>query len=134
MVLADPLSPSPALAYLKRAVTYAEKSEHGIYRLGAIIVRNGNVISFGWNKNRTHPKAKNYTRKIHAELAALISDYRNFYGNALYYGDMYVVRVTNGGKMATSKPCKDCWILLKEAGLKSVTYIDEQGRIVTEKL
>jgi len=36
--------------------------------------------------------------------------------------------------MATSKPCKDCMILIKEAGLSSVTYIDTQGKICRTNL
>jgi deoxycytidylate deaminase len=129
MVLAEPTSPSSALTYLFRAADQACRSEHGIYRMGAIVCDGHKVVSFGWNKNKTHPRAKNYTRKIHAELAALIGER----WHSLVGCDMYVVRITNGGKFATSKPCKDCMILIKEAGIKSVTFIDEGGKICSLK-
>lgn len=127
MVLVDTLiAPASALTYLKRAAFIAQASEHGIYKMGAVAVRHGNVVAIGWNKNRTHPRAKNFTRKIHAELAAII-------GHNVDASDMYVVRITKGGKMATSKPCRDCEVLLKEAGLKSVTYISEGGLVCSTK-
>ncbi len=97
--------------------------------MGAVIIKNGKPIAAGFNKNRTHPRAKNYTRKIHAELDALIG-----YRLPAEKADIFVVRITNGGTMATSKPCRDCWILLKEAGLKTATYIDGNGVICREKL
>jgi tRNA(Arg) A34 adenosine deaminase TadA len=129
-VLSEPLGRNPASTYLKAAAVYARQSEHGIYKMGAVIVGKHWFV-FGFNKNRTHPKAKNYTRKIHAELAAILQAARTW---GTWDTDMYVVRITNSGAMATSKPCKDCWILLKEAGIRSVTFIDKDGKICTEKL
>lgn len=116
--------------YFKWARNCAGHSEHGIYKMGAIIIRSGQIIAVGWNKNKSHPKAKNYTTKIHAELDALIMPRIE----DVFDAHMYVVRLTNGGALATSKPCKDCMILIQEAGLASVTYIDDQGQIKTEKL
>ena len=130
MILADHQTQTPALTYLKIAARHAMHSEHGIYRMGAIVIRKGRIIAYGFNKNRTHPRALNFTRKIHAELAALIMADRG----DTYNSDMYIVRITNGGRLATSKPCRDCEILLKEAGIKSVTYIDKEGLICTQKL
>lgn len=115
---------------LKWAANVARNSEHGIYKMGAIIIYSGQMIALGWNKNKSHPKAMNYTRKIHAELSALVG----FRDGDLAGGDMYVVRVTNGGAMATSRPCKYCMVLISEAQLASVTYIDEQGKVITEEL
>ena len=118
---------------LSRASLHARQSDHGLHKMGAIVIRGGgvNVVAQGFNKNRTHPRSKTYNRTIHAELDAILSVYprENIYG-----GDMYVVRVTKAGNFGTSKPCKDCWILLKEAGIKTVTYIDEEGKIKTQKV
>lgn len=116
--------------YLKSASDVALNSEHGIYKMGAILVNNGNIVAIGWNKNKSHPKAKNYTRTIHAELDALIG---SRYGE-IFDTDMYVARITKGGALATSKPCKDCMVLIKEAGISSVTFIDDQGHVRIEKL
>lgn len=116
--------------WFRWALEAAKDSEHGIYRMGAVIVNNGKLVAIGHNKNKTHPDAKNYTTKIHAELDALIG----WRTRNVVDGHMHVVRLTNGGSLATSKPCKHCMILIKEAGLNSVTYIDEHGMIVTDKV
>ena len=130
MILAETQISTPALTYLRLAARHAMHSEHGIYRMGAIVVRKGRIIAYGFNKNRTHPRALNFTRKIHAELAALIMADRG----DTYNSDMYIVRITNGGKLATSKPCMSCEILIREAGIKNVTYIDTEGLICSQKL
>jgi deoxycytidylate deaminase len=125
------LNPSQEVPqYLDWAGKYATRSEHGIYKVGAVIVYKGKFLAGGWNKNKTHPRAKNYTTKIHAELAALIAHRHE----SLIFADMYVARRTNGGALATSKPCRDCMVLIREAGLKSVTFISENGIIITERL
>lgn len=118
--------------WFRWALAAAKQSEHGIYKMGAVIVNNGKLVAIGHNKNKTHPDAKNYTTKIHAELDALIG--WRIPNRSTFEGNMYVVRLTNGGAMATSKPCKDCMVLIKEADLSSVTYIDEYGMIKTDKL
>lgn len=125
--------PNQPFSYgLTLAAEYAKRSEHSMYKMGAVIMRRHLITAYGWNKNKTHPRAKNYTRKIHAELAALIasrlSETREIRSD-LKNSDMYVARLTNGGFLATSKPCDDCMVLIQEVGIKSVTYIDEGGRV-----
>lgn len=128
MVLAHPTSPHPALTYLKKAAFVARASLHPVHKMGAVVVKNGNTLGIGWNKNKTHPRSKNREYPtIHAELAALIR------AGFAQEADMYVVRVTKGGSMGTSKPCRFCFELLREAKVKSVTFIDEKGEIVCTK-
>ncbi len=131
-ILAEPLSRSLTSAYLRWAAAYAARSDLYMHKMGAVIVQGGRFVAGGFNKKRSHPQSKSYSHFIHAELDALIS-YRN--GESSILGmDMYVMRITRGGSMATSKPCRECWILLKEAGLRSVTYIDVAGKIIMERL
>lgn len=127
MILNIAVKPSK---FLNWAAGASYNSEHGIYKMGAVIVSKGKIIGVGWNKNKSHPKALNFTRKIHAELAALVG----FRNGDLLGAHMYVVRTTNGGAMATSKPCKYCMILIQESGIEAVTFIDDQGQVVTDKL
>jgi deoxycytidylate deaminase len=131
MVLVKTPSNSPALRYLQMAANVSRSSDHTLHKMGAVIVRGGNVISVGCNKNRTHPMSKNYYRTIHAELDAMIAA---GFVHGTYDGKMYVVRMTKGGAMATSKPCKDCWVLLKQAGILKVTFINGKGEIVSERV
>lgn len=117
---------------LKWAERFAERSDHPLHKMGAVVVRNGNLIGAGCNKNHSHPRSKSYENMIHAELAAILNAGQIW--GTIPNGDLYVVRVTKGRSLATSKPCNDCMDLIKEAGIDSVTYIDEKGEVKTEEL
>jgi deoxycytidylate deaminase len=133
-VLAEPLPRSSTSNYLRWAAAYAAQSDLYMHKMGAVIVRNGNLYAGGWNKKRSHPQSKSYMHFIHAELAAIINSANQIGTLTGSNADMYVMRITRGGAMATSKPCKECWVLLKEAGLRSVTFIDVAGKIIQERL
>lgn len=107
----------------------AFRSDHPIHKVGAALVWGSNLIVDGHNKNRSHPRSP-HKFCIHAEVDVLIRNI-TWPGNRT---TMYVVRITKGGQWATSKPCERCWMMMKEYGVDSVTYIDEKGEIKTEKL
>jgi deoxycytidylate deaminase len=110
------------------ARTYALKSHHKLHRMGAVLVANGNLHTGGFNKNHSHPRSPN-EHCIHAEVDALIrprAPLKNY--------DMFIIRLTRGGQVGTSKPCKDCMELIREADIDSITYIDENGAIKQEDL
>jgi deoxycytidylate deaminase len=113
------------------AAQIAVRSDHSLHKMGAVISRRGLVLGCGWNQNKTHPRSKNYYHTIHAELSAILRTAKRY---SLMDSTMHIVRVTKGGKLATSKPCDECEILLREAGLKSVTFIGEDGLIWTKIL
>jgi deoxycytidylate deaminase len=118
--------------YFRWAKNAATHSDHNVHKMGAVIIDAGRCVTHGHNKNRTHPRSKSEF-SIHAELDALLGE-RWESDVSFFRMDMYVVRITKGGKLATSKPCEDCMVLIKEAGLKSVTYINEEGEIIVERL
>lgn len=130
-VLQRPLGRNPASRYLRRAERAAMFSTHPVHKMGAVIIRNGNLIGGGWNKNHSHPRSRSYAHTIHAELAAIIMA---GWWHGTLDADLYVVRITKAGSMATSKPCSDCMDLIRDAGIKSVTYISETGEVETERL
>lgn len=91
-------------------------------RVGAAVVKNGRVLSVGYNRtgyaSRT-PKA--WSR--HAELSAIIQagDVRG--------ATVYVYRSYLNGSPGMAKPCETCSILLKEAGIKRVVYSTPTGAV-----
>lgn len=113
---------------LELALRFAATSDHPLHKLGAVLIKNGNLIGYGVNKNRTHPRSP-HIFCIHAEVDALIK-YR-FEVESIH---MFVIRMTRGGSVGTSKPCAKCMVLIREAGIESVTYIDENGRVKKEEL
>lgn len=56
--------------YIQRAIDVASTSEYR-WRLGAVIVTNGNVLSWGVNKYRNEPHINHLHATVHAEVAAL---------------------------------------------------------------
>ena len=115
---------------IRWATGYAALSEHPVHRVGAILVAGGRLHCGGFNKNRSHPQSP-HEFCIHAEVDVLLRDrypMENGY-------EMYIVRLTKGNAMGTSKPCPKCRIYIKEANcVKSITYIDEKGEVKTEEL
>lgn len=106
--------------YLKKAYEVAKSSECN-QRHGAVVVKNGNVLSFATNKNRNRvdileeDQVKAHA-SVHAEVAAL-SRVANPRGCTVY-----VSRALNSGGPGLSKPCQRCERYLKAAGVKRVVW------------
>lgn len=100
-----------------KAITLTENSEHPLQRHGAVIVRNGRILSYGWNKMKTHPKSLHPYKAVHAEMDALFKAKGNCEGATLY-----VARLTNTGVLMNSQPCPYCMATMIAAGIKRVFY------------
>lgn len=107
-------------------------------RMGAALFNGSILVSIGFNKYfKSHPDLRRHRGdyvpffNIHAEQAALIK-------RRHYDGDnnlvMYVWRESADGKAAHSKPCSMCQVLMREAGVRKVRYIDESGKWAEMKL
>lgn len=86
---------------------------------GAVVVKNGNVISRGFNKQIVN--CKNYKISIHAEVDAISNCYpKTRLNNAV----LFVVRISSAldGELMFSKPCKHCTKYLKNRPLAGVYY------------
>lgn len=90
-------------------------------RHGAIVVRNGNVLSIATNKNINPMNVldEEHVREhasIHAEVAALrrVANPRGC--------TVYVARVMSDGSPGLSKPCIRCQKYLDKAGVKQVVW------------
>lgn len=107
-------------AYLRMAQTWAELSHCERKKVGALIVRDGRIISDGYNGTPAgfpnccedqHGNTEWYV--LHAEANAILK----------------VARSTNDCSGATLfitlSPCKDCSKLVLQAGIKRVVYMME---------
>lgn len=98
-------------------------------KIGAAIFAKGKLLSFGFNVyGHTHPSANTndkFDRNIHAEHKAILK--RQYYVNTGLV--LYTYRETSDGKPACSKPCANCQAIIREAGIKTVRYIDENGNM-----
>ena len=99
------------------------------FRVGAVVTHRNQVISFGYNKpTKTHPKSRNRWGRIHAELDAILGVPLDVLRGA----NVYVVRLTRSGLLATSRPCVDCLAYLRDVGIRKMFFVDEK-RIVREE-
>lgn len=106
------------------------------YKIAALVLdRKGNILSFGVNVLKTHPRQKHYAIRaghpakeyLHAEIAALVRCRHDPYS-------LLVVRITGRGLLANSAPCDVCRLAIVEAGIKVVEYSDRTGNLVKEKI
>lgn len=105
--------------WLNLALKIAPQGKHHCHRLGAVVVRSGQVISKATNISRPYGK-ENGGR--HAEARAL-RPHMNCNGATLY-----VAR--EGGSM--SRPCEDCWEKIRTSGIRKVVYMNWDSELVVE--
>lgn len=105
---------------LKRAAASALRSPLRNHRHGCIIVRNGEIVSEGYNHNFVHMF---HLHSVHAEVDALSKLPRN--KKFMSQCDMYVVRIGTdnmGNPLKLSKPCNSCTQAILKAGIRRVYY------------
>jgi deoxycytidylate deaminase len=120
---------------VEHAVKAASFSEFPTYKVGAALYSyKEDCIAIGWNKQKTHPKQKEYAIKegepnkqfLHAEIDCLIK--RRFTKDPY---SMIIVRLTKTG-YGMARPCPICMRAIKEAGIKYIYYTDRRGELVHE--
>lgn len=114
------------------AAKTAKKSQHKQHRLGAVIVKSGNILATGYNELR-HSKTigKN---TLHAEAAAIkqLLDRRAL--GSLVGSDLYVTRFTRGGRVGMAYPCPACMDLIRSVGIRRVFYTRDDGTTGEERV
>jgi dCMP deaminase len=88
-------------------------------KVGAVLVKDGNVISFGYNGTPSGMdnscEENNVTKEevIHAEMNAILKAAKS--GNAVDGSTLYL----------SLSPCKNCCKLIVQSGIKRVVYLEE---------
>jgi dCMP deaminase len=87
-------------------------------KVGAVLVKDGNVISFGYNgtpagmDNACEENNVTKDEVIHAEMNAILKAAKS--GNAVEGSTLYL----------TLSPCKECSKLILQSGVKKVVYLN----------
>lgn len=112
-------------------------------RVGAVVISGKRILSascnstktrplqFYYNKYRNFEDYKNSNSCEHAEISALSP----LIGKEIEWDkvSIYTYRELKNGKRGCSKPCEACSKLIKELGIKTVYYIDEDGDFIKER-
>jgi deoxycytidylate deaminase len=119
-------------AIAKVAKEYSNGDRPG-EKMGAALFSGSILVAVGYNTyEKTHPNATNakekkYLLSIHAEHQALLK--RRYIDDSNLI--MYVYREISDNKgfltQAISKPCLNCQIIMRLAGVKRVRYYSEKG-------
>ncbi len=98
------------------------------HRHGCVVLRNGKVISKGYNHPRIRIINKNrLSCSTHAEMSAILS-LKNKKANSIL-----VIRINKEGKLCDSKPCQYCFNFILNSGIQKIYYSNEQGKIICIK-
>lgn len=110
---------------LRIARKQALKSTFKQHRLGAVVVKNGRILSTGYNELRYSKTIGKHT--LHAEASAIKKllergDFKGLAGSTLY-----VTRFTPSGATGLAHPCPACMALIKSVGVSTVVYSTMDG-------
>ena len=95
-----------------------KKSRAQTHRHAALIIAHGRIIAAGWNHGVTHAEADALRRA----------------GDVPGGAEMLCVRVRRNGSLGMAKPCAKCMNSLLENGFRWVSYTDEWGAVVRQKV
>ena len=97
------------------AKNVSKYSDHR-FKIGAVLMKHGKVISVGYNQTKSHPEA--WHTGLHAEIKAIKTSGKIEMSNST----MVVYREHKNGTPATAKPCKHCAKAMKDFGIKTIWY------------
>jgi deoxycytidylate deaminase len=116
---------------IRIASKQAKKSTFERYKLGAVIVKKGRVMSVGYNEIRYNSELRK--SNIHAEEAAIMKLLRTKRLEDLAGSTIYVSRIRANGSTGLAKPCGNCDALIKSVGIRAVVYTTSEGTTETYK-
>jgi tRNA(Arg) A34 adenosine deaminase TadA len=107
---------------MRLALNEARKAPHHQWKIGAVLVRGGSLISSGQNKYRNSPTIVDFEGvSYHAEQIALRR------AQETDGATMYVARVTKSGGIGNARPCPRCQALMRDAGVHTVVWSTPTG-------
>jgi deoxycytidylate deaminase len=112
------------------AFKQASKSQHSQHRVGAVITKNGRVLSTGFNQMRYTKELNNPT--LHAEEDAILKMLKTKRLSDLVGADIYVTRFTKGGNVGLARPCNRCFTLCQSVGISRLHYSTSDRHVASE--
>lgn len=118
------------------ALKEAGNSKFPNFKLGAVLVKSGSVISKGHNQIRhcQFPSTGHWPHSLHAEVDAIRKAITSYEPNQLSKHELYVAKLAKSGRGTVSKPCNDCMDVIRYFGIKTIHYFDKNDNYRTMKL
>ena len=109
---------------LSHAETVTDCRDH---RHAAATVYKKKILAIGKNQMKTHPIMLQYQTDstkiyLHAEIDAIVKVINVHGADILKHCSLYNLRLTGGGNVAMSKPCKGCQKAIDAFGIKKVFW------------
>lgn len=106
------------------------ESTYGNIRHGAIVVKGGKIVGFGFNKSNHTQFGQRFRcpNKGHATMHAEINAILGLPRSTTEGADIYIVRVNKVHQWRMSKPCPMCEEALRFVGVKRAFYTLEDGK------
>lgn len=116
--------------FLKSALKNANKSTLP-FRVGAVIVRGGRIISSGCNLRRFTRRLPNrhHEEGLCAEQAAILKLLTAKRQTEMVGAIIYVTRTTKRGKISIARPCSFCQELSRSVGIRKIFYTDVNSQV-----
>jgi len=107
-------------------------------RLSACLVYKNEIIGMGFNKRKTHPFQRKFSKHeeaiyLHAEIDAIKNALKNVDAETISKSTLYIMRVKYEDMSAKrfvrglSKPCEGCSRAIAQFGINKVYYTTEEG-------
>jgi len=111
------------LRWLAKASQLAATAPHEKWRVGAVIVSSGRVLSTGVNRYRNHPSKVMSLDGVsyHAEQVAIRR------AGDVAGATIYVARITKSGYVGMAMPCARCQELLDNHGIHTAVWTTPTG-------
>lgn len=108
--------------WLRYALAEARKAPHHQWKVGACLVRGGNIVGTGFNRYRNSPAIVGASGvSYHAEEVAIRR------AGSTDGTTLFVARITKSGMLGLAKPCQRCQQLALEAGVSTVYWTTPTG-------
>lgn len=111
------------MEFIDEAIKIATRSSLMRHRTGAVIVRDGKIISNGWS-HIPATRVLTSRRSLHAELHALSRTRHRINING---ATCYIATLSRADNRVNSWPCLHCAIALRAAGILRVCFTTYTG-------
>lgn len=110
---------------MRMAAKTALHSTFKQHRVGAVLVKGGNILSTGFNTRQ--PSSVLGTPTRHAEASCILKLMKEQRQHELVGSSIYVTRFTAGGRVGLARPCNACMGLIQASGIKRIYYTTNEG-------